>query len=259
MTPRRPALSGIERRERQRAFWRRKYAHDPAFFGEAESEFARWCLPRLRADRKVRELVDLGCGYGRDTRFFGTQGFRVRGVDFAGVPPARTRRSRNPWGFVESDCGEFLQRQRPGSVDAVYSNMLFNMDFTEAEHRSLFGEVCRALRPGGWHLYSVRSITDPWYGRGRQVGPDTFDPAPHGITMHYFSKQYVDRLGANGFEPVARAERWEGRQDFPIRLWYVADRKLGRRESSRRETADREVERTALRDPRARPTGQHLR
>lgn len=254
MTSRRADLTGAVRRRRQRAFWRGKYADDPSFFGEGESDFARWCLPRLRADRRIREIVELGCGYGRDTRFFGAQGFRIRGVDFAGVSPPGRRRPEGPCEFVESDCQRFLARQLPESVDAIYSNMLFNMDFTRAEHRSLFAAVRRVLRPGGLHLYSVRSTTDPWYGRGRRVGPDTFDPAPQGITMHYFSKEYADRLGADGFEPVVRTERAEGEQDFPVRLWYVVDRKPGRARGPRRAGARGGTERAVVRKLPARRT-----
>lgn len=228
MVPRPSSSTRSERQERQRTFWHRKYADDPAFFGAEASEFARWCLPRLRAEPATREIVELGCGYGRDTHFFGAHGFRIRGVDFAGVPRSEAARSDAPCEFVESDCLTFLRRQSRASSDAVYSNMFFNMDFTEAEHRALFDAVRRILRPGGLHLYSARSTSDPWYGRGRRVGPDTFDPAPHGITMHYFSKDYIDRLAAKGFERVARVERPEGEGEFPIRLWYVVDRKIAR-------------------------------
>lgn len=212
------------RQDRQRAFWQAKYSEDPTFFGESESPFARWCLPRLRHESGARELVELGCGYGRDARFFARHGFRVRGVDFAGVSRGPGRSSDAPCEFVESDCRGFLRAQPRGSVDVVYSNMFFNMDFTEAEHRDLLAGIRRLLRPDGLHLYSARSTSDPWYGRGRPVGPDTFDPAPHGITMHYFSREYIDRLSADGFAPEARVEQSEGEEDFPIRLWYVVDR-----------------------------------
>ena len=170
-------------------------------------------------------MVELGCGYGRDARFLSSHGFRVRGVDFAGVRARPRTRPRGPCEFVNSDALGFLRSLRPACVDAVYSNMFFNMDFTESEHRDLLRAVRRALRAGGLHLYSARSTSDPWFGRGVRVGPDTFDPAPHGITMHYFSREYVDRLAADGFEPVVRVERAEGEDTFPIRLWYVVDRK----------------------------------
>ena len=214
-----------ERRERQRRFWRAKYEEDPAFFGNRESDFARWCLPLLRRSPDVRVVVELGCGYGRDTEYLSAHGFQVRAVDVVGPPPGSRAAVDPSCEYVESDCLEFLRRVPRGSLDAVYSNLFFSMDFTESEHRALMRAVHAALRPGGLHLYSVRSTSDPWFGRGRKAGPETFDPAPHGITMHYFSESYADRLTAGLFVPVQHTERREGEEEFPIVLWYFADRR----------------------------------
>lgn len=225
LTRRTSPASVRERRERQRRFWRAKYLEDPAFFGSRESEFARWCRPLLERTPNVHEVVELGCGYGRDTRYLASCGLHVRGVDLVG-PLASSRTSIGPpCEYVESDCLEFLRGLSTQSLDAVYSNMFFNMDFTEPEHRRLMQAVHAALRPGGLHLYSVRSTSDPWFGRGKKVGRDTFDPAPHGVTMHYFSEAYARRLTAGRFVPVQHVERREGEDEFPIVLWYFADRR----------------------------------
>ena len=44
------------------------------------SEFSQWVLPFLP---KGGELLDLGSGQGRDSRFFAVNGFAVKGVDFS--------------------------------------------------------------------------------------------------------------------------------------------------------------------------------
>jgi spermidine synthase len=218
-----------ERKERQREFWRGKYAEDPNFFGEEESAFARWCAPILHAEKGIREVIELGGGYGRDARYLSAQGFHVRGVDLAAPqpsgtpePPQQERRSE----LLAGDAFEFLRQLPPQSVDAVYSNMFFNMDFTEGEHRELMETIHQVLRRGGLHLYSARSTSDPWYGRGKRVGRDSFDPAPHGVTMHYFSVEYANQLCEGWFGPVERVECSEGEGEFPIRLLYVVDRRL---------------------------------
>jgi SAM-dependent methyltransferase len=217
-----------DRKKGQREFWRSRYAEDPSFFGKEESAFARWCAPILRAEKGIREVIELGSGYGRDARYLSAQGFRVRGVDLATPqysgtpePPPYERASE----LLEGDAFEFLRQLSPQGADAVYSNMFFNMDFTEVEHRELMEAIHRVLRKGGLHLYSARSTSDPWYGRGKRVGPDTFDPAPHGVTMHYFSVEYANRLSEGWFDPVQRVERGEGEGEFPIRLLFVVDRR----------------------------------
>jgi SAM-dependent methyltransferase len=217
-----------DRKEGQREFWRSRYAEDPSFFGEEESAFARWCAPKLQAEEGIREVIELGSGYGRDARYLSAQGFHVRGVDLATPRPSGTRelsQPERPSELLEGDAFEFLRQLAPQGADAVYSNIFFNMDFTEEEHQELMEAIYRVLRKGGLHLYSARSTSDPWYGRGKRVGPDTFDPAPHGVTMHYFSAEYASRLSEGRFDPVEQVERSEGEGEFPIRLLYVVDRR----------------------------------
>ena len=220
------------RRERQRAYWAETYADDPTFFGAQESEFARWCLPWLKADPTLHEIVELGCGYGRDARFFSAQGYRVLGVDL--VEPEASRGSPAdrapppPHETMRGDALECLQRLPDRGVDVVYSNMFFNMDFTEKEHRELMAAVHRVLRPAGLHCFSVRAVSDPWYGRGRRLGPDRFEPVPGGIPLHFFSTSYLEKLIDRRFTSVHRVERTEGEGDFPIRLIYEVDRRRGR-------------------------------
>lgn len=216
------------RRERQRTFWRERYLEDPAFFGRWESRFARWCLPLLRAERGLATILELGCGYGRDSRFLASEGYRVTGVDLTvsrspGAPTSKKARSRLR--LMESDAVDYLHRTSAGVFDAVYSNMFFNMDFTSTEQRSLMRSIRFALRPGGLHLYSARATSDPWYGRGRKIRADTYESTPGGVTIHFFSDEYADRLARGLFRKVRSTERSEGNGAFPIRLWYRADRR----------------------------------
>ncbi len=249
--PTRVAPSHV-RRDRQRAFWRARYLEDPAFFGDRESDFARWSASILRKEPDVRDVIELGCGYGRDARYLTEQGLRVRGVDLT-APRPRVRSGPRPrYTLIEADCLAFLEQLPAGGVDAVYSNMFFNMDFTEREHRALMRAIHRALRRDGWHLYSARSTQDPWFGRGRRVAPDTYDPAPHGVPLHFFSETYADRLSSGLFVPVQREQREEGGDEFPIRLWYFADRRLERERARHRVAGRRAAHGTAKRERAAR-------
>ena len=217
------------RRAGQRTFWNERYREDSKFFGRGRSPFARWARDILRrAGIRRGTCVELGAGYGRDLAYLHRCGFAVRGVDVSdgGVALARVRQGRTRQRLPEisrGDAERYLTRIPSRSVDVVYSNMFYNMDFTEADHVRLFAEVARVLHPGGFHLYSARSTNDSWYGRGKPTGPDTFDLRPHGVTMHFFSRAYARRLGRDHFVPFAREDRLEGAGDFPMRLLYAAD------------------------------------
>ena len=216
--PRNPALAPV----RQARFWDRRYISDPEFFGAGPSPFLRWTLSRLRQRSVGRNWLELGSGYGRDLVALRTRGFSVRGVDISRVGTTLARRAK--LAAVEAPALEYLPGLESGSVDVVYSNLFLNMEFTEAEHARLFEEIHRVLIPGGFHAYSVRSVADPWYGRGTRTGPDSFDLAPHGPVLHFFSPDYARKLRRGRFRGLEMWEGTEGRE-FPITVLYILEQK----------------------------------
>jgi len=216
--PRNPALAPV----RQARFWDRRYISDPEFFGAGPSRFLRWTLTQLRRRSAGRSWLELGSGYGRDLVALRDRGYSVRGVDVSRVGTTLARRAK--LAAVEAPALEFLPSLESGSVDVVYSNLFLNMEFTEAEHRRLFEEIHRVLVPGGFHAYSVRSVADAWYGRGARVGPDSFDLAPRGPVLHFFSREYAEKLRRGRFR---RLGTWEGREgsEFPITVLYLLEQK----------------------------------
>jgi len=216
---------------RQASYWDLRYRSDPSLFGKQASPFLRWVLDALPHGSMVPVWVELGAGYGRDLTKPREVGYRARGVDVSRVGTQLARRA----GFhvARAHALDFLLGLEADSVGVVFSNILLNMEFTEADHRRLFAQVARVLAPGGFHAYSVRAVSDPWYGRGTPVGPDMFDLAPDGPVLHFFSRAYARRLRSGRFRPFRLEERAEDHGDFPVRVLYVLDRKPLRRARGR--------------------------
>jgi hypothetical protein len=145
------------------------------------------------------------------------------GVDVSRVGTSITRRSGLT--AVRGEALRFLSERPEESVDVVFSNLFYNMEFSEDDHARLFARVHHALVPHGLHAYSVRTVDDPWYGRGVAVGPDTFDLTPDGAVMHFFSRAYARHLRAGKFRLVRTWEGGEDRGGFPIRVLYVLEQK----------------------------------
>ena len=214
---------------RQARYWDRRYRAEPELFGTGPSRFLRWTLARLRQRPDGRAWVELGSGYGRDLAELRARGYSVRGVDVSPVGTALARRAR--LSVVAASALEYLARLDAESVDVVYSNLFLNMEFTEEEHDRLFDEIHRVLVPGGVHAYSVRSVADRWYGRGPRTGPDTFDLAPDGPVLHFFSRDYARRLRRGRFRRLATREGSEGRE-FRVSVLYILEEKPGARRIS---------------------------
>lgn len=167
--------------------------------------------------------VELGSGYGRDLVALERRKYAVRGVDLSKVGTALARRARPD--VVELRALRFLSRLPSESVGVVFSNLFYNQEFSESDHRQLFSQVHRVLVPHGYHAYSLRSVSDRWYGTGKRVGPDCFDLAPEGPVLHFFFRAYARQLRRGRFRLVRSWEGTEGEGEFPISVLYFLERK----------------------------------
>lgn len=208
----------------QRSHWEISLRDVPDRYGAGPSGPAVGAIGAFDA-HGVQDVLELGCGQGRDTIAFARRGFRVTAVDFAPAALEATGRRSREHGLVdEIDVLEFDAR-RPlrfadGSFDGCYSHMLFCMALTRRELERLAGEVRRVIRPGGLCVYTARVTDDPDYGRGAHLGEGIYEL--DGFVVHFFDTELIDRL-ADEFELLELEPFCEG--SLPRRLVRVTMRR----------------------------------
>jgi SAM-dependent methyltransferase len=142
--------------------WNKRYISDEPLPQE-RSDFAAWVLPQLT---QGADLLDLGCGHGRDTVFFAQQQVTVTGYDYslyarrrADAAAARAGVSATvlPLNFQDHrdvlTTGSRLAFRR--RARDVYSRLLLD-DLTDA-NRAMFWRFCSMVqRRGGRCFVEVR-------------------------------------------------------------------------------------------------------
>jgi len=208
----------------QRKHWEETFAEKQEMFGPAPSDPARKAVEIFKKEGK-KEILELGCGQGRDTLFFAQNGFKVYALDYSqtgleainekaqdlgllDLIATRVHDIRNPLPFVEE------------VFDACYSHMLFCMALTTAELQFLSDEVRRVLKPGGLNIYTVRHTGDAHFGEGYHRGEEMYEMG--GFIVHFFSREKVELL-AKGYEIISIDEFEEG--SLPKKLIRVTLKK----------------------------------
>jgi len=211
----------------QQKQWDRTYEGSGDFFGKDPSELAVSALPTFK-DNKIRTVLELGCGQGRDTWFFARNGLEVTALDYSeagicqmkekakegGNVSLKVHDARNPLPFPEA------------SFDAVYSHMFFTMEFSEEEVAKMLTECLRVLRPGGINIYSVRNDHDPHYGKFVPKGKDMWQN-PMGFVVHFFTEENIRNL-AKGYDILWIKEFEDRSPPFTKKLYEVGLRKPGK-------------------------------
>jgi ubiquinone/menaquinone biosynthesis C-methylase UbiE len=212
--------------DEQQKRWEDTYAANKDFFGTGASEFGQRAAAWM-AEAKAKDVLELGCGQGRDTLLFLRKGFKVTALDYSGNCLCQVRSAAESSGL--RDLRTMQNDLRLGlpfpdaSFDAVYSHMLFTMQLTEKELEAAFKEVLRVLRPGGLNIYSVRNDHDPHFGKGKHMGEDMWQN-PMGFVVHFFSEEKIRRM-TFGAEVVLVREFEDRSPPFTKKLYEVVLRK----------------------------------
>ncbi|HUV25082.1 MAG TPA: class I SAM-dependent methyltransferase [Methanomassiliicoccales archaeon] len=208
----------------QKEHWESIYRDFPERFGTEPSQIGLNALKML-IEEGARDVLELGCGQGRDTVLFLREGMKVIALDYSRTCLNQLKDNARVLGVEgllqldEHDIREGISLP-DDSVDACFSHMFFTMQLTEEELAMIFSEALRVLRPGGLNIYSVRNTEDPHFCRGTHMGEDMWEM--NGFVVHYFSEGKVRRL-AEGYEIVSIEEFTEG--PLPKRLYQVVLRK----------------------------------
>ncbi len=210
----------------QRAQWDTTYTKEE-FFGPEPSELGVHALALFK-ERGVRSVLELGCGQGRDTWLFLSNGLQVMALDYSETGICYMRdmaKKKSLSGGLElrvADARDGIPLPND-SVDAIYSHMFFTMEITEADIVAIMKECLRVLRPGGLNIYSVRNDHDPHFGKFERLCEDMYRN-PMGFVVHFFDEAKVRRV-SRGYVLESIREFDEKSPPFVKKLYEVVLRK----------------------------------
>jgi SAM-dependent methyltransferase len=211
----------------QRHHWDRVFEGAEDYFGPEPSEFGRRALEMFRA-AAVKDILELGCGQGRDTWLFAREGMKVIALDYSESGVCQMRRKACQM-CLDPNVSCVVQDVRAGiplpdsCVDAVYSHMFFTMELWEKEIRYILAECLRVLRPGGLNIYTVRNDHDPHFKKGLHWGEDMWQ-SPTGFVVHFFSEDKIRRM-AEGYQVLHVREFDDLAKQYTRKLYEVVLRK----------------------------------
>ncbi len=181
----------------QKSIWDTKHQEgEHESFRSEPSSLALLAEPKLSANS---EVLDLGCGVGRDAVFFARQDHHVTATDFSEVVIQRDKHEFPDSGveFKVLDLSEPLPFTA-NKFDAVHANLSIHY-FDHATTKKIVQEVARVLKPAGIFSFACKSTRDFHYGNGEEVEKDVFVSAK-GHVRHLFSLEYTKQLLEGLFE-----------------------------------------------------------
>jgi SAM-dependent methyltransferase len=165
-----------------------------------------WLQPYVPMWRghQVRDVLEIGCGSGSDTRFLIDQGFAVTATDFAAHALELT-------GARAPEAQRMLHDTREPfplpdeSFDLIVASLSLHY-FDRQTTAQIANDLKRLLRPRGLLLYRVNSKRDPRLQeeRGLEIEPDFY--AEDGVHRRYFDLESC-RATFRGWEEIFLEEK----------------------------------------------------
>lgn len=179
---------------RDAKYWDSYYTEGKA--PQNPSQFAEWILPQLK---KHSNILDLGCGNGRDSIFFGDNDMNVTAIDASPqvIKHLEHTIKRDNMYFI---CDDFVCSSMifAGQYDYCYSRFSLHA-INEKQEMEVIKNVFRVLKSGGKFFIETRSIADEIYGKGEKVGEDSYYYNGH-FCRFIRKERLTERLKDTGFE-----------------------------------------------------------
>ena len=179
------------------ARWERTYSEEGRRWGDEPSELARLAVARLRLWRPEGEvddaghlrILDVGCGYGRDSVFMTRElGAAVVGIDPAARAIELAGETAPPGLALDYRCGTITE-VADGPFEAVFSANTYHV-LRPPARRAFAQRSAELLRSGGLLFLSTLDAGDPEHsGRGRPVPGDDGSRLEGDTYLHFSSPE----------------------------------------------------------------------
>ena len=180
-------------------YWDEYYKKDaaPSF----PSPFAEYVANKLS---KKQNILEIGCGNGRDSKFFSSKGHHVTGLDRSGeaIQLCKSLYSNEPLEFFFGEVTDIVKTNNK-KYDLIYSRFVIHA-MSMDEELEMLKTSYQLLNENGQFFIECRSINDPLSNTGEILSHT------ERIEGHYrrfiILKEFIQRLVQVGFEVVEAIE-----------------------------------------------------
>lgn len=149
-----------------------------------------------------KELLELGCGNGRDSLHFAKKHIRVTAMDQSesaiNILQENNKNKKNIKFIIDDFVNSKIYYNE--NYEYIYSRFTLH-SITKEEQDILFDKVYMALNNKGKFFIEVRSINDEIYGKGEKVGDDEYIYNSH-YRRFLKIEDLVDDLKRGGFNII---------------------------------------------------------
>jgi len=169
-------------------YWDSKYQKEGLIWGAKPSKGAILAMEFLKKNcDSPKFILDIGCGYGRDSNYLFKKGHPVIGVDTSEEALKLAKQINKK---IDFRLGDIASLNFPSNYfDVVFGNFVIH-DFSKLNRIKIIGESYRVLKKHGFVIQTLASIDDSDFGKGEKFEENSFKNERE-IIKHYYSREEI--------------------------------------------------------------------
>jgi SAM-dependent methyltransferase len=140
-------------------------------------------------EKKVKDVLIPGIGYGRNAKVFMDSGMNVTGIEISKTAIELSRESGMEIPIFHGPVSDMPFENK--QYDGIFSYALIHL-LSEEERVKFIRDCYEQLKPGGYMVFTTISKDAPMYGKGRKLGEDYFE-IMEGVKMFFYEKDSIKR------------------------------------------------------------------
>jgi ubiquinone/menaquinone biosynthesis C-methylase UbiE len=171
----------------QAKFWKKKPIK---MLLKKTNTFAKRGL-KLIKQKKLKTILDLGCGRSRDPIFFANNGLVVTALDVSKNRLETLRREVDKKNIknIKIICQDLRKLKFPdNSFEVIFAHLSVHY-FDDKTTTKIFDKLYKMLKKNGLFLVKCKSTNDIMYGKGKKIEDNLYILKSH--IRRFFDKDYM--------------------------------------------------------------------
>jgi len=211
--------SEIENELKKLGYWDNLYSKND-YFGTGQTILANFAKDIIEKN-SIKNMLELGCGQGRDSVFFAKLGCNIVAVDISEnaikfVEKIKYDENLKNLQLITHDIQKPLNFQN-SKFDMVYSNLSLQF-FDLSQLSKIFSNIADIMLPDSFFLFSTKKAGDKYYNFGNKISDSAFESK--GVTRFFFTKSELESLLENFFTIISFEEDKHVNLDNTVSVWW---------------------------------------
>ena len=209
----------IETELKKLGYWNDIYSKQN-YFGTGPTILALEAHELIK-NNSITNILELGCGQGRDSLFFANFGHNVIATDISENAINFVKKIKNEQNiknlelYLHDTLNAFTFNN--SKFGLVYSNLALQF-FDLNQLSQIFSNIKKTMKPDSFFLFSTKKSGDKYFNFGNKISENSFEY--NGITRFFFSKSELENILKNYFTIISFEDDSHVNSDETKSVWW---------------------------------------